>query len=130
MTLLDSQVDFRIAAVLRAIESDLPQNLSGLARLVNLSNSRLSHLFKHQTGLVLNLYLAERRLKKAADLLRSTNMRVKEITYSAGYCQQPSFVRAFKNKFDCSPTVYRQQQRENAAAANVERPKAAGSARS
>jgi AraC family transcriptional regulator, arabinose operon regulatory protein len=103
--------DFRIGKVLQLIDANPSQSISELARQVNLSNSRLSHLFKARTGQSLNVFLARRRLEKAARLLRFTDMRVKEITYSVGYGQQPSFVRAFKKKFDCSPTTYRSQQR-------------------
>jgi transcriptional regulator GlxA family with amidase domain len=103
--------DFRIQQVLEAIESDPSTNISNLASRVNLSNSRLGHLFKDKTGFSLNAFLANERLEKAAALLRYTEMRVKEITYSVGYCQEPSFNRAFKKRFDTSPASYRKQQR-------------------
>jgi transcriptional regulator GlxA family with amidase domain len=103
--------DSRIRNVLQAIESDPSASISDLACRVNLSNSRLGHLFKAQTGLSLNVFLANERLDKAADLLRYTEMRVKEITYSVGYCQEPSFNRAFKKRFDRSPMNYRKEQR-------------------
>jgi len=103
--------DFRIRKVLQEILTDPSTSISDLACRVNLSNSRLSHLFKAQTGLSLNVFLANERLDKAADLLRYTEMRVKEITYSIGYCQEPSFTRAFKKRFETSPGTYRKQQR-------------------
>ena len=103
--------DFRIQQVLQAIESNPSTSISDLANRVNLSNSRLGHLFKAKTGLSLNAFLASERLEKAADLLRFTEMRVKEITYNVGYCQEPSFNRAFKKRFDTSPASYRKQQR-------------------
>ena len=104
--------DFRIQKVLQVIESDPSASISDLACRVNLSNSRLGHLFKSQTGLSLNGFLANQRLDKAADLLRYTEMRVKEITYSVGYCQEPSFYRAFRKRFSRSPVTYRKQQRQ------------------
>ena len=58
-----------------------------------------------------HVFLANERLERAADLLRCTDMRVKEITYSVGYGQEPSFTRAFKKRFDISPAIYRRQQR-------------------
>jgi transcriptional regulator GlxA family with amidase domain len=103
--------DFRIQKVLQAIESDPTASISDLACRVNLSNSRLGHLFKAKTGLSLNAFLANERLEKAADLLRCTEMLVKEITYSVGYCQEPNFNRAFRKRFDTSPASYRRQQR-------------------
>jgi AraC family transcriptional regulator of arabinose operon len=111
MTSIDPPDDCRIRQVLQAIQSDPSARISDLAGRVNLSNSRLSHLFKAQTGLRLNVFLANERLERAADLLRGTEMRVKEITYSVGYCQEPSFTRAFKRRFDASPAIYRRQHR-------------------
>ena len=106
-----SPQDFRIQTVLQVIKSDPSARISDLACRVNLSSSRLSHLFKTQTGLSLNDFLANERLERAADLLRETEMRVKEITFSIGYCQEPSFNRAFKKKFNHSPLSYRKRQR-------------------
>jgi two-component system, response regulator YesN len=103
--------DFRIQAILQTIESDPTESVRDLAQRVNLSSSRLSHLFKAKMGLSLTIFLAERRMEKAADLLRSTEMRIKEITFIVGYQQEPSFVRAFRKKFECTPTSYRHQQR-------------------
>jgi transcriptional regulator GlxA family with amidase domain len=103
--------DFRIRMVLQAIESDPSASITDLASQVNLSNSRLGHLFKAKTGLSLSVFVTNERLEKAADLLRHTEMRIKEITYSVGYCQESSFNRAFKKRFDRSPVSYRKHQR-------------------
>jgi AraC-like DNA-binding protein len=106
------QIDLRIGRALQAIEHNPSSTIPHLASLVNLSGSRLSHLFKAQTGLSLKGFLTEKRLGKAAFLLRTTEMRIKEITYLCGYSQGPSFDRAFHKKFRCSPTDYRNQQRQ------------------
>jgi transcriptional regulator GlxA family with amidase domain len=111
MKSIDQPDDFRIQQVLQAIESDPSTRISDLACRVNLSNSRLGHLFKGKTGLSLNTFLSNERLEKAADLLRCTEMRVKEITYRVGYRQEPSFNRAFRKRFDTSPASYRKEQR-------------------
>jgi AraC-like DNA-binding protein len=103
--------DFRIQTILQTIESNPTESVRDLAQRVNLSSSRLSHLFKAKMGFSLTIFLAERRMEKAADLLRSTEMRIKEITFIVGYQQEPSFVRAFRKKFECTPTSYRHQQR-------------------
>jgi transcriptional regulator GlxA family with amidase domain len=67
-------------------------------------------LFKAEVGLKLNTFLSNRRVERAADLLQSTEMQIKEITYSAGYSQASSFVRAFEKRFGSSPTNYRRQR--------------------
>jgi AraC-like DNA-binding protein len=99
--------DIRIRKVTRAIERRQFDSVRQLAQLVNLSGSRLSHLFKEQTGLNLGGLLVKQRLERAAQLLRSKEMTVREISQHVGYRHAPSFVRAFKKMFDCSPIVYR-----------------------
>lgn len=110
--------DHRVRKVLQAIEADPTPDLRQLARMVNLSSSRLSHLFKTATGLSLQTFLAQRRLERAAELLQSTDMPVKEISFYVGYRHAPSFVRAFRNRFRASPNDYRGRQR--AALSNSE----------
>ena len=106
-----ASTDHRIVRVLEAIESDPNRSIDDLAQLTNLSHSRLSHLFKAETGVSLRSYLATSQLEMAAELLKSTDLRVKEVSYRAGYRHEPSFVRAFRNKFGSTPGDYRTRQR-------------------
>ncbi len=99
--------DRRIEYLQRAIESDPSPSIPELARMVNLSPSRLSHLFKLCTHTTLRAYLTSRRLEKAAELLVSSEAPVKEISYSVGYRHPASFTRAFQKSFACSPRDYR-----------------------
>ena len=100
-------VDRRIEYVLGAIESDLSRDISELARMVNLSPSRLSHLFKQGTHRSLRGYLTRRRLETAATLLLQSETSVKEVSYSVGYSHSASFTRAFRKSFGTSPRDYR-----------------------
>lgn len=102
-----AQVDRRIQYILRAIESDPSSDVAALAGMVNLSPSRLSHLFKRETRHSLHCFLANRRLERAAQLLAGTNMPVKEVSYIVGYRHAASFVRAFRKRFGCPPKSYR-----------------------
>jgi len=103
--------DRRIGRILQAIEADPSCGMRELAQLVNLSSSRLSHLFKAATGVSLQSFLSSVRLAKAAELLQTTDMPIKEISYHVGYRHAPSFVRAFRGKVGSSPNDYRSQQR-------------------
>jgi len=102
--------DERVRQVLRAIAADPSHDIPALARLVTLSDSRLSHLFKLETGCSLQTFLVDRRLEAAALALCQTENSVKEVSYTVGYRHPPSFVRAFRNRFGCSPSEYRAQQ--------------------
>ena len=105
----------RIRRVLEIIESDSACTVSDLALELNLSESRLQHLFKQTTGVGLGHLLTEKRLLKAARLLAGTELRIKEIAAAVGYEHTSSFSRAFEQRFAQSPNVYRRESRAEPA---------------
>jgi len=82
-------------------------NLADLASLSGLSRTYFSHIFKEVTGMRLQDYLAKIRLKKAKDLLRCIDLKVKQIAYEAGYKDPNYFCRIFKKREGFNPTVWR-----------------------
>lgn|SRR5579863_800714 len=97
----------RLLRVMQAIESRLPHSVKELAKEVRLSPAHLQRLFKQETGGDIGEMLSDRRLFRAADLLKTTNMGVKEVAYVVGYGHHSSFVRAFQRRFGQSPRRYR-----------------------
>src|SRR5262249_18608792 len=82
---MDELQQARVLKILEAVKSGRLCSLHRLASEFNLSKSHLQHLFKRQTGLSLGHLLVEQRLERAAQLLKSTNMRIKEIAFEVGY---------------------------------------------
>lgn len=103
--------DYRIRKVLKSLEDDPAKSVSELATLVNLSSSRLGHLFKYQMGVDLSHFLANERLEKAAELLRQTELSVKEIAGRVGYNHSSSLDRGFQNKYGVPPARFRRKHR-------------------
>jgi AraC family transcriptional regulator of arabinose operon len=101
------QKDSRIQNVTRTLDADPLRTLPELAHNCQISASRLSHLFRNEMGVNVKNYRLDRRLQLSAEMLVSTNMRIKEVAYLAGYSHCSSFVRAFKTHFGVSPTSYR-----------------------
>ncbi|MGC2694490.1 MAG: helix-turn-helix transcriptional regulator [Candidatus Angelobacter sp.] len=99
--------DYRIRKVLECVEQDPSKTILDLARMVNLSSSRLGHLFRLQIGVDLNSFVRNSRLEKAAKLLRETELSIKEIAAMIGYQHASSFDRGFEKKFGAAPAVYR-----------------------
>jgi AraC-like DNA-binding protein len=99
--------EFHIRRILEMVESASLWRISDLASRLNLSESRLQHLFKQTTGMGLGHVLTEQRLQKAALLLTGTSMRIKEIAAAVGYEHTSSFTRAFEQRFAQPPQVYR-----------------------
>jgi len=102
-------MDQRAQLVRTAIEKDCRRawTITALARLVNLSPSRLRHLFKAETGWTTNQFLREVRLREAEKLLRTTFLRVKEIMHRVGFLDESHFGHEFKKRYGKSPAKYR-----------------------
>ena len=102
-------MDQRVQIVRSAIEKDCRRawTIAALARLVNLSPSRLRHLFKNETGLTPNQFIKEVRLSEAEKLLRNTFLRVKEIMNRVGFLDESHFGHEFKKTYGVSPSKYR-----------------------
>jgi len=57
-------------------------------------------------------YIKNRKLEKAASVLRSGNQRITDILFDCGFESISSFNRCFKKKYQLSPTAYRMSQIE------------------
>lgn len=105
--------DQRIRNIVEALQISPAYGVRELARMVNLSPSRLSHLFKSETSSSLQSFLSDCRLQKAAELLLGTETPIKEISYMVGYSHPSSLVRAFRHKFHCRPNDFRSRARND-----------------
>jgi AraC family transcriptional regulator, arabinose operon regulatory protein len=106
------QRDFRIQQVVQVLTQNPSRTLPQLANVCQISTSRLSHLFKDETGISVKDYRLICRLEIAGVALASTSTPIKEIAYKAGYRHTSSFVRAFKTHFGVPPTQYRASKRQ------------------
>ena len=104
-------MDARIYRVINMMIVDLEREVScaKLAQSVNLSPSRLRHLFKEATGVSLAQYLKAQRLEKAKHLLENTFLNLKEVIYRAGFTDRSHFMRDFMKAYGIPPLQYRKQ---------------------
>ena len=102
-------MDIRVKMVTAYLENNLNQELSvdELASSVNLSPSRLRHLFREEAGISLARYIKLVRMQKAKELLESTFLNVKQIMFQVGLKDESHFVRNFKRIYKLSPVKYR-----------------------
>lgn len=105
-------MDGRVRRVLARISSDLSSrhDVPSLAREVSLSPSRLSHLFKKETGDSVMSTVLTLRLRQAARLLEHTAESVKDVSEQTGFESPYYFSRRFKQHFGVSPRRYRQER--------------------
>lgn len=78
-----------------------------LAGTFGYSGKYLGKLFKKHTGKTVKEYINEKRLQKAAELLRKTDMPVADISARAGFNNVTYFNRLFKAAYGKTPREYR-----------------------
>ena len=102
-------MDSRIELVIGLMKDNIAEPLSSeeLARTVNLSYSRLRHLFKSETGVSLKQHQKTLRMQMAQTLLAESFLTVKEIALRVGVSDAGRFVRDFKVACGLTPTQYR-----------------------
>ena len=99
----------RIRAVIALLEEQLHRDLTleEMARHVNLSPSRLRHLFKEETGMSPARFLKTLRLKRAKGLIEGTFLNLKQIMDRVGIKDRRHFAKDFKKAYGLGPAEYR-----------------------
>jgi len=87
-------------------------SIEDLSSMMNMSRSTLYHKILTLTGETPVEYVRSLKLSKAAILLEKTDMKISEIGYKVGFLNPNYFARAFRAKYNVSPTGYMQQKRE------------------
>lgn len=101
--------DVRIAKAICLINGGYDQNLDfdSLAETLNLSPSRLRHLFKAELGMPFKKYLRQVRMKRAKHLLETSFLTVNEVAKQVGISDSSHFVKYFQSQYGISPGKYR-----------------------
>ena len=108
----------RILEFMEANFTDCELSPEKIANANGISMRYLHSLFQ-QAGMTVSKWIWERRLKATReDLLDASmgHMRVSEIAYRRGFNDPAHFSRAFKSRFDISPSKLRQLAQEQLAA--------------
>lgn len=88
-------------------EPEANYDVNMLAERAGMSRSGFQHLYKKIFGVNVMEDVVESRIVRAKNLLRSTNLSVKEIGEKSGYTNAYSFMRQFKDRVGMTPTQYR-----------------------
>jgi len=93
--------------------ADLSRNHTAreLAERFQVSETSLKNYFRGVFGENLSIFLREARMRRAAELLQDTELRVAEIAAQVGYENQSKFAAVFARQFGCPPLEYRRRAR-------------------
>ena len=82
--------------------------LNTLAKQFGFSKGYICGLFQKYFNKSLNLYLTEKRMELAKELLLDKSILVKDVAYRTGYADYYHFFKVFKNRYGISPKELRE----------------------
>ena len=105
-----------IRDVVREAAQYIDQNYYEELTLVSLSakycveSSYFSRMFKQETGKNLMLYITDKRVEKAKEIMKQSQISMAEIAFMVGYDDYTYFSKVFKKVTGMSPREYRNGQ--------------------
>ncbi len=104
-----TQIENTIQKACLIIREKLQENINvkAIAKELKVDYSVFRKAFKKYTGLSPLQYHTSLRLNQALNLLTNTNLSMKEISSSLGFCSQYYFSKIFKEKEKKSPSEFR-----------------------
>ena len=106
---LEREVARALADTRRYMEEHLdePLTISTLSRRSCLSATTFKAGFRRLYGLPVHAWLRQRRMERAAELLRSSSLSVLGVAQSVGYSSASQFTAAFRRQYGVTPIRYR-----------------------
>jgi transcriptional regulator GlxA family with amidase domain len=111
---VDARVGFsraELIEVVRLMEANIeePLSLEELARLVQLSQRHLQRMFKVYLSVSPTHYYLTLRLRRARDLLRTSDASIAHVTTVCGFHSACHFSKAYRAQFGHAPSIERRQ---------------------
>lgn len=104
---------FDLKRVFAIIEDRLgdPPSLDEMAAEIGVSRRHFFRAFKQSTGKSPRSFVAARRLERAVDRLRTTELSATEIAFECGFSSSSHFTYAFKRAYGTGPLEFRRRWR-------------------
>ncbi|MFY7827273.1 MAG: hybrid sensor histidine kinase/response regulator transcription factor [Flectobacillus sp.] len=106
---VESQDEKFLLEVARHIEENILQTsltVEDVSKMVNMSRSTFYNKILALTGETPVEYIRSMRLKKAAYLLEKSDLKIADISFEVGFSNTNYFARAFRNKYQMTPSDY------------------------
>ena len=106
---LDREVVRVLGKTRRYMEDHLadPLTIPALSRMAMLSATTFKDAFRRLYGLPVHAWLRQRRMERAAELLRDSSLSVLGVAQSVGYGSASQFTAAFRRQYGMTPAKYR-----------------------
>ena len=107
-----SQDDLFISNLIKTLEDNMENSeltVDDLVSFAGLSRSVFFKKLKSLTGLAPIEFIREMRIKRAAQLLETQQYNVSQVAYMVGMNDPRYFSRCFKQKYEMTPTEYKEK---------------------
>ncbi len=101
----------KLTAYLKEHCTDPNLTIGSAAEAMGMNSAKVSILYKEHTGMHPSAYLQSLRMERAKELLRDSDLPIKEIAVQVGYFDSSSFIRRFRQNTSMTPAQYRQTTR-------------------
>jgi YesN/AraC family two-component response regulator len=117
---VDAQFLRRTTEIVEKHLADFEFDVEKLSRALFMSRRQLLRKLKAVAGYAPNALIRSLRLKRAAELLKSSGMTVTEITFAVGFSDLKHFRSLFRNQFGLLPAEYARAAEQTRARAPCE----------
>jgi AraC-like DNA-binding protein len=104
---MDGLLRSLIKTVRRRLREDDEVTVEAVTRELGYTRQYISGRFHRLTGRLLSHFLKEKRLEKAARLLKAGNLRVSQIARRCGFDSENYFRQQFRHRYGMSPRQFR-----------------------
>jgi AraC-like DNA-binding protein len=104
---MDGLLRSLIKTVHRRLRADEEVTVEAITSELGYTRQYVSGRFHRVTGRLLSHFLKEKRLGKAARLLKSGNLRISQIARRCGFDSENYFRQQFRERFGMSPRQFR-----------------------
>jgi len=91
-----------------------PLDLAGLAAVAGMSKYHFQRLFTSTYGVSPTTHVTRRRIERAQDLLRATNLTVTEVCHAVGFSSLGSFSSRFRELVGEAPSEFQRRYADGA----------------
>ena len=109
---MDNKIKFE--KLIKYIEANLTEKIhyNELSKILAVSEQSMQRIFIFITNMSLSEYIRKRRLSKAYEELKSSNIKIIDLAIKYQYESENSFSRSFKNMFHMTPSECRKSNVE------------------
>ena len=104
---MDGLLRALIKTVRRRVRADEELTVEAVTKELGYTRQYVSGRFHRTTGRLLSHFLKEKRLEKAARLLKAGNLRVSMVARRCGFDSENYFRQQFRERFGMSPRQFR-----------------------